>query len=166
MLLIALIITLIIVIVVLFNKWLKHKERAWAFVLKQDNNKAMAPLRISAYERIIVMLERISPQSLVMRHNLNSTSATYLQMEMIKSLREEFDHNISLQMYVSQETWEKIKRAKEETLELVKVAFTRVKHDGSAMDLGREILLLEATVGNSAIREAIHAIRAEMTRYF
>ncbi len=163
---IAIIATVIIIVVTLFNKWLKQKERAWAFVLKQDNNKAMAPLRISAYERLVVMLERISPQSLVMRHSMNSSNATYLQMELIKSLREEFEHNISLQMYVSADTWEKIKRAKEETSELIKVAFTRVKHDGSAMELSREILQLEATVGNSAIREAILGIRIEMTKYF
>ncbi len=157
---------LVSVIIYLFNMWIKHRERAWMFTLKQDNNKALAPLRISAYERIIVMLERITPQAMVMRHSATSTHAAYLHMDLAKALREEFEHNISLQMYVSDECWNKVKRAREETGELYKVAFTRVKADSSATEYGREILHLEATVGNSAIREAILAVRSEMGKYF
>ena len=157
---------LVSVIIYLFNMWIKHRERAWMFTLKQDNNKALAPLRISAYERIIVMLERITPQAMVMRYSASSTHAAYLHMDLAKALREEFEHNISLQMYVSDECWDKVKRAREETGELYKVAFTRVKADSSAAEYGREILHLEATVGNSAIREAIMAVRSEMGKYF
>jgi hypothetical protein len=154
------------VIIYLFNVWIKHRERSWMFALKQDNNKALAPLRISAYERIIVMLERITPQAMVMRVSATSTNAAYLHMDLTKALREEFEHNISLQMYVSDECWSKVKRAREETGELYKVAFTRVKADSSSSEYAREILHLEATVGNSAIREAIVAVRAEMGRHF
>jgi hypothetical protein len=154
------------VVIYLFNLWIKHRERSWVFVLKQDNNKALAPLRISAYERIIVMLERITPQSMVMRHSATASNAAYLHMDLMRALREEFDHNISLQMYVSDECWNKVKRAREETGELYKVAFTRVKADSSAAEFGREILHLEATVGNSAIREALMAVRMEMGKHF
>lgn len=154
------------IVVVLFNRWLKFRERGWAFIMRQDNNKALASLRITAYERLTIMLERITPQSLIMRHNLGAANSALLQMELIKSIREEFDHNISLQIYVSRESWEKIKHAKEETTELIKVAFTRVRPESPAMELSREILKLEATVGNSAIRDAITAVRMEMAKYF
>jgi hypothetical protein len=157
---------LISILIYLFNTWIRHRERAWMFILKQDNNKALAPLRISAYERIIVMLERITPQAMVMRISATSSNAAYLHMDLTKALREEFEHNISLQMYVSDECWNKVKRAREETGELYKVAFTRVKADSSATEYAREILHLEATVGNSAIREALLAVRAEMAKHF
>jgi hypothetical protein len=157
---------LISIILYLFNTWIKHRERSWMFSLKQDNNKALAPLRISAYERIIVMLERTTPQTMVMRLSTTSSNAAYLHLDLTKELREEFEHNISLQMYVSEECWNKVKRAKEETGELYKVAFTRVNANSSASDYAREILHLEATVGNSAIREAIVAVRSEMARHF
>lgn len=158
--------TIILTVVALFRQWLKHKERQWAFTLKQDNNKALAPLKISAYERIVVMLERISVQSLVLRHQSYSATASFLQLELVKSIREEFDHNVSLQMYVSQECWEKVKRAKEETSELIKVAFTRVRPESSSVDLTIEIMKLEAAVGGSAIKDALLSIRMEMGRYF
>ncbi|MFM9004957.1 MAG: hypothetical protein ACKOSR_05570, partial [Flavobacteriales bacterium] len=70
------------------------------FILKQDNNKARAPLRISAYERVIVMLERSTPQAMVMRLSSTASNAAYLHLDLSKALREEFEHNISLQMYV------------------------------------------------------------------
>lgn len=159
-------ISVIVLIIYIFKRWLKHREREWAFVMRQDNNKSLAPLRITAYERIIVMLERITPQSLVMRHNLNSSSAALLQMELIRALREEFEHNVSLQMYVSIECWEKVRRAKDETGELIKVAFTRVRPEATSMEFSREILKLEAVVSNSAIKEAILAIRMEMAKYY
>ncbi len=163
---IAAAIAVIVTLLYIFRLWLRHKERQWAFVLRQDNNKALGPLKISAYERLVVMLERISPQSLVMRNNAGSVQAAMLQIQIIRSIREEFEHNISLQMYVSPECWIKIKKAKEETSELVKLAFTKVRPESSGIDLSQEIFKLEAAVGNSAIRDAIFAIRSEMARYF
>ncbi len=157
---------IIILLVVLFRQWLRHRERQWAFILKQDNNKSLAPLKITAYERLVVMLERISPQSLVLRHSSHAASAGMLQLELIRSIREEFEHNVSLQMYVSIECWEKISKAKDETSELVKIAFTRVRPESTAMDLTREIINLDAKVGNSAVKDALLAIRIEMARYF
>jgi hypothetical protein len=165
-LLLIILAVVITIVVVLFNRWLKFKERGWAFIMRQDNNKALASLRITAYERITIMLERITPQSLVMRHNLSTSNAALLQMELVKSIREEFDHNVSLQIYVSKECWDKVRRAKEETTELIKVAFTRVRPESPAIELSREILKLEATVSNSAIREALLGIRIEMAKYF
>jgi hypothetical protein len=146
------------IVYIILQRYLKHREREWTFILKQDNNKAIAPLRITACERCVVMLERITPTSLVMRHNMRGASAAMLQLELIKSIREEFEHNVSLQIYVGPECWEKI--------ELIKVAFTRVSPESNAIELSGEIFKLEASVGNSAIRDAITGVRVEMARHF
>jgi hypothetical protein len=159
-------IIVIVAIYLLVERILKHREREWAFVLRQDNNKALASLRVSAYERIIIMLERTTPTSLIMRRNVGTMSAAMLQLELMKALREEFDHNVSLQIYVSNECWERVKRAKDETTELIKVAFTKVSPESPGIELSREIFKLEAAVGNGGTREAIFAIRAEMGKYF
>jgi hypothetical protein len=151
---------------ILFQQWLKHRERQWAFTLKQDNNKALAPLKITAYERLVVMLERISPQSLVLRSLPGHVTAGTLQLELVRAIREEFEHNVSLQMYVSNECWEIIRKAKDETAELIRIAFTRVRPDSPAMDLVREIMELENRSGFNATRIALQAIRTEMAGYF
>ncbi len=161
---IALII-LIAALFLFFERWTKHREREWMFMLRAENNKAMAPLRISAIERLVVMLERITPTSLVMRHG-GTSSAGVLQLELVRAIREEFEHNVSLQMYVSAWCWERITRAREDTAELVKVAFTRVAPDAKAMELSREIFRLEAAVGNASIKEALAALRAELEKSY
>jgi hypothetical protein len=156
----------LIMVYVLFKAWLKQQERKWAFTLKQDNNKALAALRITAYERLTVMLERIVPQALVMRHNTGGLSAQSLQLDLVRAVREEFEHNVSLQIYVSPECWERVVAAKEETAQLIKIAFTRLPAGHSALELSGEILRIEAEVGNPAIRNAIQAIRLEMAKYY
>jgi hypothetical protein len=157
---------ILLVGVLLFNKWLKYKERSMAFALKQDNNKALASLRVTAYERITIMLERMTPQALVMRISPTAATAGNLQMQLIKAIREEFDHNVSLQIYVSQDCWMKVAKAKDDVSELIKVAFTKVSPDSPAMELSRAILLLEQEVGNPTIQQALLAVRQEMLRHF
>lgn len=146
----------------MFNQWMTYKERNWAFQLKSDNNKALSTLRITAYERVVIMLERISPSSLVMRQNVTGSSAALLQLELIRGVREEFEHNISLQLYVSDDTWDKVRNAKDEVVELIKEAFLQVKPESPAIDLSREIFKLEAARGNKAVRAALDAIRDEL----
>jgi hypothetical protein len=97
-----------------------------------------------------------------MRQSIASVSAGSLQLELIRSVREEFEHNVSLQIYVSNETWELVKDAKEEVLEIIKEAYTRVTPVSNGMDLSREIFKLEAAVGNTKIRKAIESIKAEL----
>jgi hypothetical protein len=150
----------------MYKMWIQLQERKWAFTLKQDNNKALASLRVTAYERLTVMLERITPQALVMRHNTGGLTAQSLQLDLIRSVREEFEHNVSLQIYVSAECWERIIEAKEETAQLIKIAHTRLPVGHSALELSGEILRIEAELGNPAIRTALHAIRAEMARHY
>ena len=157
---------LVVFIYLLFERYSRLKEREWAFALKQDNNKALASLRISAYERLVVMLERSIPSAMVMRLSGTVPNAGALQLELIRAVREEFDHNISLQMYVSEYCWKKVNKAREETSELIRVAFTQVKPEAPSMELSREIFKLESATGNAAIREAIAAIREEMARHF
>jgi hypothetical protein len=154
------------VVFVLFQQWMKHKERSWAFQLKLENNKAMSPLRISAYERTIIMLERITPTSLVMRQNIGRSSAGALQLELIKSIREEFDLNVSLQMYMSEPAWEQVRRAKEETTELIKVAFSKVQPESSGVELCNIIFQLEALTHNTPIKQAIAAVRSEIYKHY
>ncbi len=150
----------------MYRSWLQLQERKWAFILKQDNNKALAALRITAFERLTVMLERITPQALVMRHNTGGLTAQSLQLDLVRAVREEFEHNVSLQIYVSPECWQRIIDAKEETAQLIKIAHTRLPAGHSALELSGEILRIEAEVGNPAIRAALHAIRVEMARHY
>ena len=149
-----------------FARLMKQRERGWVFTIKQDNNKALASVRLSAYERLVIMLERITPQSLILRHHIQASNAGMLQRDLIRAIREEFEHNISLQVYVSMGCWDKVTRARDETIELIKIAATKVDTSSDPLFLSQEVIALESIVQNSAIREAILAIRQEMDAHY
>jgi hypothetical protein len=69
-------------------------------------------------------------------------------------------------MYVSEECWSAVKHAKEDTTELLKIAFTKVRPESQGIEFSNEVFKLEATTGNAAIRAAIKAIRADLENYF
>ncbi|MEY3399346.1 MAG: hypothetical protein RL220_1940, partial [Bacteroidota bacterium] len=138
------------------------KVLEWQWLMKIDQNKALTPLRVTACERLVIMLERIHPDSLVLRQNVVTGTAAMLQLELIKSIREEFEHNVSMQLYVTDETWTRVKAARESITEIVREAFTRVRPESTAMDLSREIFKQSAASGTDAIRVALHAVRQEL----
>ncbi len=149
-----------------FNKWMRLKLHWHELEQVRENNKALASLRITAYERLTIMLERITPQALIMRLSPEASTAANLQMTLMRAIREEYEHNVSLQIYVSPECWSHIERAKEDVQELVKVAFSKVNPNGLPLELSRTILFMENEVGNYGIQRALLSIRQEMNLHF
>ena len=140
----------------------RHNEQRWQLELRKANASALASLRLSAYERLIVMLERSRPSSVVLRSNRSGMTCTLLQLEMIRNIRDEFDHNVSLQMYVSEHTWASIQQAKSDISELFKVSYP---NDNSTY-LSNFVLEMEATVGNPAVENALRMLRIELMTHY
>jgi hypothetical protein len=145
------------------NKRQKIKVVEWQWMLKLDNNKAVSNLRVSACERLIIMLERIHPDSLVLRQNIATSSAAMLQLELIKSIREEYEHNVSLQLYISDTAWNHVRFAKDEMMELIKIAYTKVRPESTGMDLSREIFKMSATLQSDPVKQAIQQVKREIS---
>lgn len=145
---------------------LNRRDKEWSLRMKADNNKAMASLRIPALERLAVMLERITPERMILRLYKGSETAGMLEADIVTALREEFDHNMSLQIYVSEACWEAVVTARKETAELIRIAASRVEPGDDAALLCREIMALEAAVGNTAIRSALLQLRQELETHY
>lgn len=131
-------------------------------VLNHEKTKIILPLKLKAYERLIIFLERMKPGRLIMRINENGFNSSQLQIECLKNIREEFEHNLSMQMYISEKSWLHIKAAKEETLELIKIAGSKVAPGGSNMDLAKAVFELEGETKNAHIDLAINLLKAEV----
>lgn len=96
-------------------------------------------MRLSAYERLLLFLERMSLNSLISRSRQEGMSASDLQVSMIMNVRAEFDHNLTQQLYVSKEAWEEVKKAKEETIKIINISFTKVQGQDAAIELSKVI---------------------------
>jgi hypothetical protein len=86
---------------------------------QSDVAKMLTPVKLQAYERLIMFLERIKPENLVMRCYQYGMQTSLLKDVMIKNIRDEFDYNLSQQLYISEQSWAMCCKAKEETIALI-----------------------------------------------
>ena len=145
----------------IFQSFYKREERKLLVELKRENNKITLPSRLQAYERLVLLMERISPGALVMRLNSNALTARQMHGELLKALRSEFDHNITQQVYVSRTAWEAVKNAKEETIKLVNYAATATGDNATGTDLSKNILEMTMKLDNLPTQVACDVLREE-----
>lgn len=99
----------------------QQKERLLQMKIdeRRESLKVVTPIRLQAYERMALFLERISPDSLVLRCYQPGMDLKLLQGVMTKNIRDEWEHNLSQQVYLSPGTWARIREAKDEMVNLV-----------------------------------------------
>lgn len=145
----------------IFESFYKKEERKLLVEVKRENNKITLPSRLQAYERLVLLMERISPGALVMRISTTGMTSRQMHAELLKALRSEFDHNITQQVYVSRTAWEAVKNAKEETVKLVNYAASHIGDDAKGVDLAKTILEMTMKLDNLPTQVACDVLREE-----
>jgi hypothetical protein len=107
--------------------------------VKIKNNEIVLPLRLQAYERMCLFLERISLNNMILRVSTGDFSAAELHQILLSEIREEFNHNLSQQVYMSDEAWLQVKGAMEEIVVLINNASGMLSIDARGMDLAKKI---------------------------
>jgi hypothetical protein len=143
------------------------KEREKMLVdLKTQNTNVVLPVRLQAAERLCLLLERITPNNLVRRSNPSQFAAAELHQILLGEVREEFNHNLSQQVYFSEETWEAVRRAVEDVITLLNQSRQSVEAEASGMDLARAIFAQSLDRKNDAITYALRQVKSEIQLYF
>ena len=97
-------------------------------------------LRLQAYERLTLLAERISLQNLLSRIPNAGLSLRQMQSSLIGAIRQEYDYNISQQVYVSPEVWRAVNNLKEQNIYVVNELASTMPFQASAMDLNKQII--------------------------
>ncbi|MEO6882911.1 MAG: hypothetical protein ABI199_02675 [Bacteroidia bacterium] len=150
----------------LVKKFLESENKKRLLELRMANQSNVTPIRLQAYERIALFLERISPTNLIMRINKSGMNSSQLQLELIKNIRSEFEHNLSQQIYMSNAAWEMVKTAKEEVIKLVNIAGTKVSNGASGNDLAQAIIEISLQVEKLPTQMAIEYMKREIAQNF
>jgi regulator of sigma D len=118
-------------------------------------------MRLQAYERLILFLERISPDALLLKLKNQARTNSGLHLAILHQIRSEYEHNISQQLYVSDEIWSRVKETKEQVAMFVNDLAKDINPNGDSIKLAKLIMdkLLES--GESPVSEAIKDIKAE-----
>jgi hypothetical protein len=134
--------------------------------LKTERQKFFLPQRVDAYQRAVLLMERIHPNSLVMRLNNPGLPAAAMQIKLLDSIREEYEHNIAQQMFISVDAWNMVKKAKEETVKIVNLAGRQMEPTSNGMDLAGKIFEIVGEVGTLPTEIAVEILKKEVQQLF
>ncbi|WP_340073627.1 hypothetical protein [Leptobacterium sp. I13] len=144
-----------------FNLHTKNEEKRRTYLLHRDALKNTLPIRLQAYERMSLFLERINLANLLVRVSPTSSDKNSYEAELIRSIETEFEHNLSQQIYMSDECWNIIKAAKNATIQIVRKTVMNEKVT-SANKL-RETLLSDLLDKQSPSNAALSYIKKEVS---
>lgn len=132
---------------------------------RKESLKVVTPIRLQAYERMALYLERISPNSLILRTFHPGMDIKALQLAMTKSIRDEWEHNLSQQVYMSSDVWQKIRQAKEEMINIVNSSAATLDRDAAPTELAGRVF---ATVTEKELPTdaALEYMKAEIKSHF
>lgn len=128
--------------------------------------ETILPNRLQAYERMTLFLERISPQNLLVRINAPDMTAREFHHLLLNEIRNEYNHNVAQQIYISESSWELIKNAKEDIIVTINDSSTAMKEDSTSLDLSKKIF--EKIIGRELdpIAHALTALKREIQQTF
>ena len=144
----------------IIKHFLKSEREKQLLDLKHNAKQLITPLRLQAYERMALFLERIDLPRLVLKLNNPEITAGQLQALLISSIRSELEHNLSQQVYFSGDLWDRIKLAEEQTITLINLCVAKLPADAMSMDLAK--LIIEESAKVEPTSEAMHFLKEEV----
>lgn len=154
-------IILAITVLLVLNYQFKQQQAQHRLEILLNNRKAIITVKLQAYERLLLFLERISTESLIMRSQKPNLTVFELQSILLKTIRTEFDHNLSQQLYVSNDAWKLIRHARENIVKLINSAAEKHDPKKPAMHLSKSILE-EGTSAADPTKKVIEFLKKEM----
>jgi hypothetical protein len=150
----------------ILKQWKENEEKKGLIELRKQTTQQINPLRLQAYERAVLFLERISPPNLIMRISKSSVSAGELHTELLNTIRAEFEHNLTQQVYMNTASWEALKRGKEETIKLINISAAKINASEDAVELSKIILETAMQMEKLPTQLAIDVIKSEVRTLF
>lgn len=129
-------------------------------------DRAVLPLQLQAYERMVLLIERISLQNLIGRVFQPGMSSTDMQIGLVHTVRAEFDHNVSQQIYLTPIAWEAVKTLKDQTITLINQVASQLPPEATGMDLNKQLLEIFMQAETSPAELTAQIVNAEAKKLF
>jgi hypothetical protein len=149
--------TAVVMIRYYFKSFMRDRDRD---LLLQDRKKTL-PMRLQAYERLALFLERITVDSLVVREQNDDFTVRDFHQHLLAIVRAEYEHNLTQQIYISGDAWNVVRNAKEGTIKMINRAAMQVDPDSRALELSKKIIEIQMEVETSPTNVALEFLRKE-----
>lgn len=146
--------------------FMDNEQRKRSHDERINNQKLLTPLRLQAYERIILFLERITPDQLVLRTFDTGYNVETFQQALTTTIRAEYEHNLSQQIYIDARTWNAVKITKENLVKIVNQSAAKLRKDAPAVELSKVILETVMQLDKEPTASALDLIKAEVAQSF
>ena len=146
----------------LFNLYFKDQQNTRRWLLQKENQKDALPLRLQAYERMALFLERINPSKILVRVTPNSQNKNDYENLLIFGIEQEFEHNLTQQIYVTDECWTIILTAKNTIIQNIRK--TNMSEKVSTADKLRETILRDLLDAESPCNLALNYLKKEVSQ--
>ncbi len=147
---------------ILVNWFLKQNLKMKQLELSLAVQKEMLPLKIQAYERLIILLERINPETIVLREQKQGLSNLQMHSILLKSIRKEFEHNLAMQIYLPAKSWELITQSRDEIIKLINTCSGEVKPDQPSIELSQKLMERSMNETNFRLNKAKETLRKDI----
>jgi len=147
-----------------FNLHTKNEEGRRRYLLNKDTQKDALPLRLQAFERMTLFLERINPGKLLIRISPNSEDKNDYVNLLISNIEQEFEHNLTQQIYMSDECWTVIVTSKNATIQMIRR--TNMSDSVETANNLREVIMNDLMDKQSPSSVALSYIKKEVKYLF
>ncbi|MET1056563.1 MAG: hypothetical protein ABWY16_14740 [Pedobacter sp.] len=132
----------------------------------KDDKAPLLQLRLQAHERMIVFVERLNPANLFIRVYEQGIPAAELQARILNEVRTEYQHNVSQQLYINAESWNVLRKLKEDTIAMINNAIGTLPPDASGKDLSRLVLEHVAGIAENPYDLTVELIKQDIHQLF
>lgn len=155
---------LMVAAVILFLRLLKMKDtelrNGGRTELKLQAAKTVLPLKVQAYERLLLYLERVQLPQLVKRLYTPGMEKGALHLLLLQNVREELEHNLAQQLYVAGTTWSAVMNAKEELVNQINTTFEQLKDEEDTSIIAQSLVALP----NPMVDQAVAVLKRDFER--
>lgn len=157
---------LLIMTYMMLSNFVDNEEKRRSYFLKKETQKSALPIRMQAYERMSLFLERINPDRLLVRVSSKNLTVSQYQGLLNAQIRQEFEHNFSQQIYISDEAWSFIVNAKSSVVGMINNWAQELEPDAPGSKLRQHILNKVMEMENFPTKRALAYLKSEVRRNF
>lgn len=133
-------VVVLLAVFLMFRLYFQHQTQTRVLDLKINRAQITLPMRLQAFERLILLCERIDLPDLVLRLKTPGTSSVALRAALLLAIQQEYEHNLTQQLYVSEELWDILMTAKNKTMDLISIAADGLDANASADEYAYKLM--------------------------
>ena len=157
---------LLILAYMMLSNFMENEEKRRLYYLRKETQKSSIPARLAAYERLALFLERITPSQLVVRVSSKGLNVREYQTVLVKSIRSEYEHNVSQQIYISDRAWRYIVTSKSAIVSIINQLANELNPKDDGIELGKKVLNHFMEMDLEPSRKALAFLKSELAKEF